>query len=323
MIPSERPLTDLVLTDNEPLNIKKMPLDGAYRWWLLTFILNLTNLATAPVFYEDGFFKYFKAVGVRRDGKTYKFNLPLQLAVHKQTADFGTPSFYQAPVTTVSATYDAIVQYKLHFAEIVQDKGDLSALLQTGDLTNLELVIATGDKDDIASANAPTINSAKVEIEIKDYTGKGRNGGDINDPKEEQMTDIIELSEEIDLLPNKTEFDKLAQDIDFTADSNVLETALLVEDNGVRSNDRVTDIKVKRTKTRKDEIERDFPTLVRETKSDHQLESTITGFLIVDWQERFGREGLQTGAKSDELLKLKTNGITATEDKIQVYTKSV
>jgi len=323
MVPNERPLTDLVLTDNEPLNIKKMSLDGAYRYWLLTFILNMTNTGVAPTFVEDDILNYITAVGVRLNGKTFKFNVPLRLAVHKQTADYGTPFFYQAPITTVNATYDAIVQYRIDFAEIVRDESDLSALLQTDNLTNLELVISTGDKNDIASANAPTINTATVEIEIKDYTGEDPNGGNINDPTQVTKTNIIEIVEEIDLEANKTEFDKLSQDIDLVAGSNILEHALLITDNGVRSNDRVTDIKVKHTKTRVDEIEKDFQSLVRISKVEHELESIIDGFAIIDWQKRLGRTGLITGIKSDELLKLKTNGITTTQDKIQVYTKSV
>ena len=46
--PNERTLTDMVLVDNEPLNKKKLDLDGAYRWLILTFVLNLTNTATPP-----------------------------------------------------------------------------------------------------------------------------------------------------------------------------------------------------------------------------------------------------------------------------------
>ena len=157
--PNERTITDLTLVDNEPLNIKKLELDGAYRWLVLTFILNMTNTVTPPTLIEDGFFKYFTAVGIRRNSKTFKFNQPLQFAVHKQTHDVGTPSFFQDVDLTGSATYDAIVQYTIHFAENILNENDISALLQTGKLTNLELIIATGDVNDIFSANAPTINT--------------------------------------------------------------------------------------------------------------------------------------------------------------------
>lgn len=321
-VPNERPLTDLVLVDNEPLNIKKLPMDGAYRWIDLTFILNMTNGANPAVFREDDILNYIKAVGIRKNGKTYKFNQPLRFAYKKQTSDVGTPAFYQAPVTTALATYDAIAHFVIHFAENILNENDASALLQTKNLTNLELVIATGDVDDIASAEAPTINSAKVEIEIRDFTGKGLANGDINDDTKEKMTDIFELVEEIDLEAGKIDF-KAPQSIDMVAGANILEHAVLVLDNGVASNDRVTDFRTWNAKPRTTDLERSFKKLNRRTKTEYGLESTITGFFKIDWQEKFGRAGFITGVKSSELIQLLTNGITATEDKILLYTKFV
>ena len=69
---NERTETDLTLVDNEPLNKKKLGLDGAYRWIVCTFILNMTNTATPPTLIEDGFFKYFTAVGIRKNSKKIK-----------------------------------------------------------------------------------------------------------------------------------------------------------------------------------------------------------------------------------------------------------
>ena len=321
--PNERTLTNMMLVDNEPLNIKKLGLDGAYRWIVLTFILNMTNGGVSPTFKEDGFFKYFTAVGIRRNGKNFKFNQPLRFAFKKQTADLGTQPFYQAPVTTINATYDAIAQYTVHFAENILDENDVTALLQTGNLTNFELIISTGDVNDIASANPPTINTRTVEIEIRDFTGEGRNGGDINDPTKEKMTDIFEVVEEIDLEVRKTSFTKLTQDIDMISGSNILEHAGLVLDNDLASNDRVTDLRTFNVVPRSSDLERSFKNLVRKTKTEYGLENTIAGFFKIDWQEKLGRQGFVTGDKSKELIQLLTNGIVAGEDKILLYTKYV
>ena len=322
-IPNERTLTNLTLVDNEPLNKKKLELDGAYRWLVLTFILNMTNTATPPTLIEDGFLKYFTAVGIRRNGKTYKFNQPLQFAVKKQTNDNGTPSFFQDVDLTADATYDAIVQYTIHFAEDIENENDISALLQTKDLTNLELIISTGDVDDIFSADKPTINTRTVEIEIRDFNGKGREGGDINDPKEEKMTDIFELVEEIDLQVGKTNFTKLAQEIDMVSGSNILEHAGLILDKGLASDDRVTDLRTYNVKPRTSDLERNFKSLSRNTKTNSTVETRITGFFKIDWQEKLGRAGFVTGVKSKELIQLLTNGIVAGQDKILLYTKFV
>ena len=321
--PNERTLTNLTLVDNEPLNKKKLELDGAYRWLVLTFILNMTNTATPPTLIEDGFLKYFTAVGIRRNGKTYKFNQPLQFAVKKQTNDNGTPSFFQDVDLTADATYDAIVQYTIHFAEDIENENDISALLQTKDLTNLELIISTGDVDDIFSADKPTINTRTVEIEIRDFNGKGREGGDINDPKEEKMTDIFELVEEIDLQVGKTNFTKLAQEIDMVSGSNILEHAGLILDKGLASDDRVTDLRTYNVKPRTSDLERNFKSLSRQTKTNSSTETRIKGFFVIDWQEKLGRAGFVTGVKSKELIQLLTNGIVAGQDKILLYTKFV
>lgn len=324
--PNERTETDLVLVDNEPLNIKKLGLDGAYRWLVLTFILNMTNTATPPTFKEDDILNYIKAVGIRRNGKFFKFSQPLRFAYKKQTSDIGTPSFYQAPITTASATYDAIVEYTIHFAENILDENDITALLQTGHLTNLELVISTGDKDDIASADAPTINSAKVEIEIRDFIGTGNNGLEINLPPSkggEKMTDIFEIVEEFDLEVGRTDFTKKAQEIDMVSGSSILEHAGLVLDNGLASNDRVTNFRTWNVTPRTSDLERNFKGLNRNTKTNSSLESSITGFFKIDWQEKLGRAGFVTGTKSKELIQLLTNGIVATEDTILLYTKYV
>ena len=321
--PNERTLTNLTLVDNEPLNKKKLELDVAYRWLILTFILNITNTATPPTLIEDGFLKYFTAVGIRRNGKTFKFNQPLQFAVKKQTYDVGTPSFFQDVDLTASATYDAIVQYTIHFAEDILNENDISALQQTKGLTNFELIISTGDIDDIFSANAPTINTRTVEIEIRDFTGKGREGGDINDPKEEKMTDIFELVEEIDLEVGKTSFTKLAQEIDMVSCSNILEHAGLILDDGLASDDRVTELRTYNVKPRTSDLERNFKSLSRQTKTDSKVETRIKGFFVINWQEKLGRAGFVTGVKSKELLQLLTNGIVLTEDKILLYSKFV
>jgi len=75
---------------------------------------------------------YFTAVGIRLNGKPYKFSQPLRFAVKKQTCDIGTPNFTQAPSDVADETYDAIVHYVIHFAEDITNENDISALLHNG-----------------------------------------------------------------------------------------------------------------------------------------------------------------------------------------------
>jgi hypothetical protein len=315
--PLERILKTFHLINNEAENSFEFPLDGAYGKFILTFILNMTNSNGVPVFYEDGFFQYFKAVGVRLNGTILKFNMPLLFAWKKQTSDLGVQPFYQEPDTTDGAVYDVIAKLDINFAQDIFNENDVSALLQTGGLTNLELIIATGDKDDIASANAPVINSAKVEIEVREFRG-----GEINDPTKSKMLNISETVDEYKLEENRTSFEN-PQEIDLKSNTRIIEQAFLALDNNVPSNDLVTRLQYWIVESVTPIITKRFKTLVRETKSESELENTLNGFAKINMIKKFGSNGFRTGAKSKETLRLLTDGVDKSQDTILVYTKSV
>ena len=295
----------------------------------------MTNGATGPTLATGDIKNYVKSIGVRRNGKEFKFNLPLDLLVDIETKNMGKAPARTAPDTTGSATYDAIQNFSIHFAQDVLNDRDITALLQTKNLSNLEIVVNAGDASDIATANAPTINSAKIEIIATDWSGgvstdaDGRPTGfvgdkDINDSEQVRMIDIIEQTEELDLEAGKTQFDKNAQDIDLVAGANILEHAILVTDNGARSDARVTDLKFQRVRPRKkDELETPWNNIHEDNETEYGLPTTINGVVFIDWQRLLGRAGFVTGSKSSDLLKVLTNGITATQDKIEIYTKWV
>lgn len=326
--PIEKPFKDLVLSDNKKDNILELHQNGAYRAVDCRLVINMTNGGVAPTFKEDDILNYVKSVGIRINGRIFKRDLPLRFKYHVDSHMKGTKPYKLDPSTTINATYDAIVDFSFDFAESVLNRSDTSALLQTKNLTNLELVVSTGAVADIASANAPTINSRKIEVSTRYYQGTVNSGGaevDINDNTKVTMTDIKESTSIHDLLANMTQFDKVAQDIDLIVGSAILNHALMVTDNGVRSNDRVTDIKFKRAKPIDDDItEVVWKNYNEKSKAEYALENQIVGVAYFDWQEFYAdRFGLQTSSKSSELLKLLTNGIVATEDKIEVYTRYV
>lgn len=323
--PNEKSFKTLTLSDNEPENILELHQNGAYRSIKCRAILNMTNSGSAPTFKEDDILNYFKNVAVRINGKKSVHNLPLKLHHFVEQTVKGAAPKKVDPVTTVSTTYDAIVNFTIDFAENKLNEFDRSALLQTKNLTNLELVVATGDKDDIASANAPTINSAKIETATRYYTGPEGKASNINDDNEVQKTKITETSEEKDLETDRTIFDKKSQDISLVAGSAILESGLLVTDNGIRSDDRVTDFKFKTVKPSEQEhYESTFKNAHDKNIDQFAMKNEITGFVFHDWREFFeSRSGLVTGARTNDILQLLTNGIVSGEDKIQIYTRSV
>lgn len=328
LVPYELPYKTLTLVDNKKDNIMEMHQDGAYRSISGRLVLNLTNTATPPTFKQDDILNYIKSIGIRKNGRNFKVDVPLKLHYHIETLEKGTPQSKVSPITTASATYDAIVNFVIDFAENRLNESDITALLQTKNLTKLELVIATGSVSDIASANAPTINSRTLELSTRYYQGTVTVNGaevDVNDDTQYQVTDIKEITQEINLEANKTQFDKNAQDIDLMPSAAILAHVLHVTDNGVRSDDRVTDLKYKQARpTERNMLESTWKQIHEKNKSEYAIENEIAGLTKISWQEKLGsRFGLVTSTKSSELLKLLTNGIVAGEDKIEIFTRYV
>lgn len=328
LTPYELPFKTLTLVDNKKDNILQLHQDGAYRWIKGRFVINMTNTATPPTFKEDNVLNYIKSLGIRRNGRLFKFDVSLKVHFLKEGINKGTLQAQVAPVTTASATYDAIVNFTMDFAENILDESDITALLQTLNLSLLELVVSTGAVADIASANAPTINSRTIEIETRYYQGTVKQDGeeiDVNDDTQYKVTDIKEISQIVTLEANRIQYDKNAQDIDLMPNAAILETVIMVLDNGIRSNDRVTDVKFKQAKpVERNILEWVLKHLHEQNKSEYAMETEITGLTKISWQEKLGsRFGLFTGSKSSEILKLLTNGITGTEDTIEIYTRYV
>ena len=324
IVPNERPLGTLILKDNEKDNIFKLPQDGAFRWIHGKIKMNLTNGATAPTFREDDILRYIDSIGIRRNNKTFKYNLPLDMINLKSLYETGKPLYKVEPSSVAGATYDVEVDFVIHFAEKIFNDSDVSALLQTKNLTNLDLVVSTGDSDDIASANSPTINSREIEFDCRDYTGD-IDGKDINDNTQIQLTDFIETIDEINLEENKTQY-RNPQVIDLPAGSSVLEQILVVKDDGTRSNNLVTDFKVRRVRNpRGDFIEKNWKSANSKNKEDFGLDNPVTGVFKYDWTEKLGsRFGLITGSKSTEVYQLLTSStVDEAKDTIEVYTKQV
>ncbi len=326
---NERPIKTLTLSDDTAENILELPQDAAYRWIHGRVIFDLSNGANVPTLKENDILNYVKAIGIRRNGRLYKFRLPLHFMHVLETIKKGKAPYKKDPVTTANEdNYEAIADFTIDFARNILNDSDISALLQTKNLSNLELVVQTGNKGDIASANAPTINSAKIELEIREYFGDV-NGLDINDDRDGvKMTDVIQVTEVHNLETGRTQFDKLAQNIDLVASAALLEQMLVVKDNGVLSDSRVTDVKYARVRPtagfpKRDFVERSWNALNEKNVTGYALDSKLTGVVYINWVEKLGSLGLVTRSKSYDLLRLLTNGVNAAQDNIEIYTMYV
>lgn len=325
---NERPLLTETLSDNKEHKID-LPQDGALRWIHGTLELKGTNTSTAPTFKEDDILNYIESIGIQIGKGGYKFKLPLRTMFLLDEIRKGVKPYKTAPSTTASAVWTGYVDFSIDFAERVLDDNDVSALLQTKNLSSLKLIVKTLDKDAIASANAPTLSDMKLHLDLREYTGDS-GGADINDSNAIQMTNIIESIEEVALEASKTEYDSNAQSVDLVAGAGILEQMFIVTDNELKTDDRVTDMKFARAVRTEGFptggfIERTFKSLQRRNKIDYALDNILKGTVYINWREKFGsRTGLITRAKSYDLLRLKTDGsVSITQDKIEIYTKFV
>jgi hypothetical protein len=323
----ERALQTLICSNGKDNEIE-LATDNAYSQLVLRLTLNLTNGGVSPTFTEDDILNYWKAIRLLRNGKNVKYNKPARVMFHEQTIEKRTKPYKKDPVTTVSSTYDAIVTLDIDFRQDRLNEADITALLQTANLSSLKLIVQTGIAADIASANAPTINSAKVEIEAVEVSGTvtTKDGEkDINDDKQIKLLDIIEDTQEIALLANKTSYDSNTQEIDITpAGTFILTHGMMVTDNGLKSNSLITDFKVQRVKGgKKDIIQRSWNSKHERVKSEYQQESLVPGILIQDWQEKLGGLGFDnTAVKGTYLWRLLTSsGVDPTQDKVTIFTR--
>ena len=321
--PNEKSFITKTLVQNLA-NLIELHQNGAYRSIKGKLTLDMTNTATPPTFIEDGLLKFIKALGVRKNGKVFRHNVPLRIHYYVEMAIKGKPPKKTDPVTTASATYNAIVYFTIDFAKDKLNEFDLSALQQTKNLSQFELVVQTGTVSDIASANAPTINSVTLDIATRYFTGTTNDGYDINDDSLVTLRNITETTEDINLEVNRLIYDKSSQDVPLVAGSRILETAFILTDNGVRSDSRITDLKFKRIRPNEDEIlETTWDNLHGNNITEYNIENDVVGFSIIDWKEKLDPvNGLITGARTNDVIQLLTNGIVALEDKLEIYTRS-
>ena len=106
----------------------------------------------------------------------------------------------------------------------------------------------------------------------------------------------------------------------------MLTHGLLILDNDLRTNDRVTDIKYQRQSPETENLfEREWLSIWSENKSEYGIETLDTGFLLFDFLDKIGVNGLRNvGNAGDIKLLLKTDAsVSESQDDIVIFTRSV
>jgi len=328
---NERPIPQINYITNSTQFVD-IPRDRNIRRIVMRFVINVTTTATPPTYTEDNILNVIKKIRILQNGNDVKMNTPSRMWFYVEQYEKGTQPRFVAPTSSASTTADAEVCLIADFAQRRQDEDDISALLPARRFASLRLEIDWGGTADLATANAPTINSAsRCIIEIREVTGEEEiTVGNDSKVRSIDELDFIDLREAIVTQPidsNHSSFDNdtLKSNV-IPAPAIIYQQALMVRDQtapwGVKSNALVTDIKVQKEVGRpRNILQRTFFSLFGEIKVEYQIETSVTGFIYIDWKDKL-RYGLEnTGNEGDVKYRFLTAGFVSGQN-IDIFTRS-
>ena len=310
-----------------------IPRDKPVRRITLRFFWSVTN-GGSGVLDEDGVLNLIKGIRLVADGNRTLVHLTGRMGFLLEKYEKGTaPYFVDGTESAETATARATLV--LDFALNRKLEKDLSALLMAHRFSSLRLFIdwgAVADAYSTTTGTSFTDADSGCEVEIRevsgvieqgDQTGEavGKNVRDINPPQ------LIEQIKTIDLEASKLEFDSDAQQIDITpAPANILTQGFMALDNDLKTNDRVTAIKIQQQSPETDNIiEREWASVWSENKAEYGIETLETGFFILDYLDKLGVNGLRNvGNAGDIKALLKTDAsVNISQDDIVIFTRSI
>lgn len=310
------------LADNAVLKIA-IPRAKMIQQIIIRTTLEVVTGTTAPTYHEDSMHSIIRKIELLGDGGEVIRSLTGDLHYFIEKIEKGVAPENVALPAGTSTTAKGYVTMIMDFRSNRKDEKDISALLPARRFDELVLQITLGDKDDIATAAAPTItwaNSA-VDVDIIEVSGSGI--------FQTNFADIREAYKEVTMSATKATFDSDDnQDNVLPTNTQILAQALLAIDNTVRDDAIITDVMLKRTSPIVDEIfKRNFNRLQQENRVNHEIETMVTGFLWIDYRRKLNRaldrksmiQGLEP--KAGDVVLHTLNGSPTTTSKYFLFTR--
>jgi hypothetical protein len=329
---TERPIGNVpfVASSTQKLII---PRDNAIRRVIMRFDINYTTGSTAPTYTEDDFLNLIANVRVQRNGSDNKINVSARMWYYVEDYEKGTPARKTAASSATSTTTDCFFVLIADFATFRENEHDISALLQTKNLSSLELQIDWLSNAVVATANAPTINAAStVQVDIREVSGvvPDTNGvlQDINDDTVITMANIYEAEQIVTIDANHSSFDADTLAVDVTpAPANLLKQALMVLDatspNGNKSDTLVSEFKVQRESPFIYRYaQRKYNNILESQKMQLTVQTLVAGFLFLDWIDKVPNGLLNNRNTGDIKYRFLTTNF-ASGQTIRVYKRYV
>jgi len=160
----KRTLSWKTLTEND-VNTYKLPRNYYIQQIALLFELKYTTGSSAPTFVEDAPFTIIKRLRFKIAGaknRTLVDVLPKSF-ISLCKLDNRLAPYSDTLGTNTSTAYTVNFMLKLDFRIDKANKYDTLAVIPAFQFSSVEVEMQVGDADDLASANAPTINYIKVK----------------------------------------------------------------------------------------------------------------------------------------------------------------
>lgn len=324
----QRPLGSMTIALSSTVNFK-LDRVAAYRRLTLKFVVNITTGASAPTYTEDALLRFIKQVKITRNGSDVKFVASAKAMFYVEKYEKGTAPYKVDPTTATTTTANAVVFLTIDFASNRKNIKDVSAVMKAKGLSQLDLDITFGAASDIASANAPTINTGAttsfVEIQCTEVIGDVvDSSGATVDVLASNPIDL-RFQEQLIALDNSahSSFDSDTQAINVTpAPATIVTEMFMWEDSSNNKSDTIcTALKIQREVGAPVRIiEGSYDTLHQEVKAEYSQEALDTGIIFFDYLDKLAIGLINNGNEGDLKYRiLKASSTTATLRRITRY----
>ena len=299
--------------------VQPLPQNGAIRKIACRLEIQVTSGANAPVLTTENVDAFLHRITVKLNGRDDVLFSSLHLIREAEKYLRGRHPYGTALTTDAATTTKVVRHFNIEFAQNTLNRNDISALLQTQGLSNLQLIVETGSASDIGTNLV--IDSAKVTMQVREFYGAR-----INNSEETKMTRVFNILETKKLQPNQSSFIANSQDINLPARKALLSQILYVKDNGVPSNHLIDRFQYARAIPRKQVlIDTGFLDFHESNFSEYMLEYLGGGLAKVNFQTLLGKSlGFVTGSRSYDFLKLLTPAtVVENEDTIDILSQYI
>jgi hypothetical protein len=303
--PVEENIADLNYASGASVSIA-LPRERWLQKVMLRFSVVVATAATTP--HEDGIINLIRNVKLRSNKEVYydcrgwdvsEFNRKMYKVTPVNDSPVGTATYY--------------AEISLDLMQFPSNLNDQSALVNTKDLSGLDLSIQWGTPADLGAAGAPAITSGSVSIQLRE--------ADLTPQDIERIGTFYTVKHSIKEKTYTATTSEFVESINLPIGKilHYIGVKTIRTSTAARSNDVVSKYMVKSHDT--DEIVKcEWNESIAEDRRDYQQASVAVGYTAIDLQGNFG--GYDSRGEKDGDIKLHHN-IPTNVGTVRLFVKEV